>query len=251
MKLTAKLKKAISTHAKNEYPRECCGVVVGGKYIACMNISENNDQFEIDPKDLAKAEDSGEIQAYVHSHPDASGRASDLDMHQIEFHAKPWIICAYPDIEFEVYEPCGYKSPLVGRNFHHGWQDCYSLVRDFYSRELGTELANFERKDKWWEDPDHKSLYIENFADIGFYEVAEPQYGDMIVCKVGRTAHPNHAVIWLGSNSQLQSEQSEACVGSTLILHHLYNRKSIREIYTNEWRERTVKILRHRDVKND
>ena len=251
MKLTAKLKKMIIAHAKKEYPRECCGVIVDGKYMACRNIAENNDQFEICPKDLANAEDFGEIQIYVHSHPNAGTRASDLDLQQIELHGKPWIICAYPDIEFQIYEPSGYVAPLVGRNFHHGWQDCYSLVRDFYNRELGIKLENFERKDKWWEDPNHKSLYIDNFTNSGFYEVSEQQYGDMIVCKVGRTAHPNHAVIWLGNNGQFKSEYSDACVGSTLILHHLYNRKSIREIFTQEWQERTVKILRHRDVKND
>ncbi len=43
---------------------------------------------------------------------------------------------------------------------------------------------------------------------LGFYEVKEPQYGDMLVCNVGRTEHPNHAVIWLGDQWQLKSEES-------------------------------------------
>ncbi|MFY4879853.1 phage tail protein, partial [Acinetobacter baumannii] len=46
-------------------------------------------------------------------------------------------------------------------------------------------------------------------------------------------------------------EQTEHCIGSSLILHHPYNRKSVREIYGQQWHERTVKILRHRDVKNN
>src|SRR5574344_1559537 len=145
MKLTAKLKKAIRSHAEECFPRECCGVIVNDQYIACRNIAENDHQFEIHHKDLAKAEDLGEIQAYVHSHPNASARASEIDLIQIELHEKPWVICAYPDIEFQVYEPCGYKAPLVGRNYIHGIQDCYSIVRDFYERELGISLIDFER----------------------------------------------------------------------------------------------------------
>lgn len=98
-------------------------MIVNDQYTACRNIAQNDHQFEIHHKDLAKAEDVGEIQAYVHSHPNASAQASDLDLHQIELHEKPWVICAYPDLEFQLYEPFGYKAPFVGRNYHHGWQD--------------------------------------------------------------------------------------------------------------------------------
>ena len=94
------------------------------------------------------------------------------------------------------------------------------------------------------------SLYLDNYEKAGFYEVSEPQYGDMLISKVGRTEHPNHAVVWLGDNGALKSEQTEACIGSTLILHHLYERKSVREIFGQQWSERVVKIVRHRDVKN-
>ena len=250
MKLTAKLKKAILTHAEQCFPRECCGVIVSDKYIACRNVAESDQQFEMHPEDLAKAEDLGEIQAYVHSHPNASAQASELDLHQIELHEKPWVICALPDVEFQIHEPFGYKASLVGRDFYHGWQDCYALIRDFYSRELNIELLNFERDDRWWESKDHASLYLDNYENAGFYEVGEPQYGDMLICKVGRTEHPNHAVVWLGDNGALKSEQTEACIGSTLILHHLYERKSVREIFGQQWSERVVKIVRHRDVKN-
>ena len=123
MKLTARLKKAIHLHAAEMYPRECCGVIVGKEYIRCRNISNQRDTFEIHFEDLANAEDVGEIQAFVHSHPDATTRASDLDLHQIELHEKPWVICAYPDLDFAIYEPCEHRFPLIGRNYHHGWQD--------------------------------------------------------------------------------------------------------------------------------
>ncbi|MDA4973017.1 phage tail protein, partial [Acinetobacter baumannii] len=37
------------------------------------------------------------------------------------------------------------------------------------------------------------------------------------------------------------------CIGNTLILHQLHGRKSIREIYGQQWANKTVKILRHKD----
>lgn len=245
MKLTVKLKKAIQLHASEIYPEECCGVVVDDEYLRCRNISEHKDQFEIHHEDLAKAEDLGEIQAYVHSHPNASAQASELDLIQIELHKKPWVICAYPDIEFQVYEPCGYRTPLVGRNYHHGWQDCYSIVRDFYERELGIKLIDFERVDRWWESKENKSLYLDGFSEAGFIEVDQPQYGDVMLCRVGRTEHVNHAVIWLGDNGVLKSEKTEPCIGSALILHHPYGRKSVREIFGLQWQERVEKVVRY------
>lgn len=247
MKLNKKLKAAILSHAEHCFPAECCGVIVSGEYIPCRNVAEKG-QFQIHHEDLANAEDQGEIQAYVHSHPNATARASDLDLLQIELHEMPWVICAWPEVDFQVYKPCGYKAPLIGRDYHHGYQDCYSIIRDFYNRELGVQLIDFERKDDWWSDKDHKSLYLENLDAAGFYEVREPQYGDMLVCNVGRTEHPNHAVIWLGDQWQLKSEESTSCFGGPLILHHPYGRKSVREIFGQQWQERVVKIVRHKNA---
>lgn len=249
MKLTAKLKKAIQKHASEIYPEECCGVIINREYHRCENVAADaSAHFEIDPQQLAKLEDMGEIQAYVHSHPDGTALASPFDKQQIELHGKPWVICAYPDVEFQVHMPCGYVAPLIGRNYHHGWQDCYSLVRDFYQREFSIELLDFERNDKWWEEQSNASLYLENYAKAGFYEVSEMQYGDLILCKVHPTVHVNHALIWLGDNGQLKSEPTDPCFGTTLFLHHPYNQPSAREIYGKNWAERTSKIIRHKDL---
>lgn len=250
MQLTKTIQHAIIQHAAEVFPQECCGIIVKGNYLPCRNVAQGLDQFEIHHEDLADAEDLGEIEAYVHSHPNASARASELDLIQIELHQKPWVICAYPDVEFQVYAPCGYKAPLVGRNYHHGWQDCYALIRDYYQRELSLNIPNFERIDRWWEDPAHASLYLDNFRQAGFYEVDSLQRGDVLICRVGRTEHPNHAVVYLANDAELQSEQTEPCIGSALILHHPYQRKSVREVYGAQWQERVVKIVRHIDVKN-
>ncbi len=93
------------------------------------------------------------------------------------------------------FKPCGYKAPLVGRNYIHGIQDCYSIVRDFYERELGINLSDYEREDAWWESRESKSLYLDNFEKEGFVEVNDVQYGDVMMCRVGRTEH--HAIMRL------------------------------------------------------
>ena len=70
MKLTKKLKTAILKHAESEYPRECCGLIVGGNYIPCINQSTLDSQFAISPQDYVAASEQGEIVAIVHSHAD-------------------------------------------------------------------------------------------------------------------------------------------------------------------------------------
>lgn len=250
MNLSFKLKSDIEKHAKLCYPEECCGVIVNDQYFPCNNDSSNPESsFVMNQRDMDRAEDLGPIQAYVHSHPDATHFPSDYDRIKIELSGKPWVICSYPNPEFSVNEPCGYRPPLVGRNFHHGWQDCYSLIRDFYSRELNIEIPDFERKDLWWEDSTAPSLYVDNFEKAGFTQVQDYKYGDVLLFSI-RSDHSNHAAIYLDMEPNLKSEQSAPCVGGPLMLHHLYGRKSNRELISSFWQARCTHILRHRSLIN-
>lgn len=263
MKLTKQLKTDIIAHALDCYPAECCGLIiktdVGTRYLPCTNKATDNEQFSLCPKDFARAESMGEIQAIVHSHPDGGVLPSDLDKLQIEMHGVAWVIVAVSKQEwgdepsFGIYEPCGYRPPLLGRNYIHGVQDCYAIVRDFYECEFGIDLPDFERSDAWWEDENHAPLYENNFKMAGFVEVDlngsqtdSLQYGDILLCRVGRTHHINHAVIWLGDNHALKSETAPPCVGNTLILHHPYGRQSVREIFGKGWADRAHLVVRHK-----
>ena len=243
--LTKSIKKAINAHALAEYPRESCGVVVGKEYIPCKNISPDNAQFEIFPVDLVGASSEGEIKAYVHSHPDGSCEPSMPDKVQMNLHGKPWIITNGTDVA--LHKPNDYKAPLLGREYHHGLLDCFTIVKDYYQRELNININDYPRADTWWESAESKPLYLDNFKAEGFVEVDNVQKHDVILVRLGRTEHVNHALIFIGDGA-LKSEETERVIGNELILHHPYNRQSIREIYGEAWQRRAAIIVRHKDL---
>lgn len=246
--ITKPIYRAILAHAEEEYPNECCGILVSGTYIECLNTHPDpKNHFRIDPVEIKPYQ--GKIDAIVHSHPDATARLSPADKVFMEFFELPYVIIALPSKEIGVYAPCGYKAPLVGRSFIHGVLDCYGLVCDFYSRELGIDLIPFQREDNWWADPNSESLYEKHAEEAGFVKVeGDLQYGDMIVCKVEPSFFPNHALIFLGEKGSLESEEAVPCIGANLVLHHLYGRKSVREIYGDYWKTKTMFVLRHRSM---
>ena len=243
--LTAKIKKAINAHAKTEYPRESCGVIISKEYIPCKNIAADDAQFEICPYDLVGAEKEGKILAYCHSHPDGSVLPSMPDRVQMNLHGLPWIITNGSEVA--IHKPDGYQAPLLGREYHHGLMDCYSLVKDYYQRELGITLNDYERTDAWWEDAKSKPLYVDNFKKEGFVEVDTIQKHDLILCRLGRTEHINHALVFIGDGT-LKSERTEDVIGDCLVLHHPYGRDSIREIYGEQWQRRAAIIIRHKSM---
>lgn len=244
--LTKKLMREILSHAEDEYPNELCGVVSGGKYFRCRNAAKDpTKEVVMDKYDMLEFADK--IEAFVHSHPDASSRMSQSDKVQMEFFGVPYIIVGYPAGDFGFYVPTGYKAPLLGRQFYHGILDCYTLVRDFYDREMGISIPDFERADKWWEDEHSTSLYMQNFAEAGFTPVDNLQYGDVIICTVGDTKYPNHALIYLGENGKFRSEETTDTFGTNMFLHHMYGRKSTREVYGDQWKDKTKVVVRHKE----
>lgn len=249
MRLTKSLKNVISQHAWQVYPHECCGLIIDGKYRPCANISHDPaNSFEIEPSQLI----DDNIQAIVHSHPNGSSEPSEIDRVQMGLHGVDWVIVGlgvHSDGEkychIKTHRPKAYQAPLIGREYYHGTQDCYSLVRDYYSRELGINLPDFDRIDSWWEDVNHEPLYEQNFGKAGFEQVHDLQKHDVILCRVGRTHHVNHALIYLG-DGKLTSEKAPKVIGDNLVLHHPHGRLSVREIYGESWQKRTAMIVRYK-----
>ena len=70
-----------------------------------------------------------------------------------------WLVC---DDRLLKFNPV---PRLLGREFNHGVQDCYSIIRDAYHL-CGISLDDFERHDNWWYTGDN--LYLDNIPRQGF-----------------------------------------------------------------------------------
>lgn len=233
--MNAETKQAAEEHAAKEYPRESCGlvVVIKGKerYWPCQNVATEEMNFVMAPADYAAADDAGGITAVVHSHPDLKPIASMADRAAMEASGLPWHIVSYPDKVWASYEPENYEAPLIGREWCYGVLDCYALVRDWYKREWGLELGDYERHGEWW----HKGMntFADNFEKEGFV-LMEPeenlQYGDALLMQL-RSPVSNHAAVYIGDD---------------LILQHLERRLSSRDVLSGYYQKNTTHILRHR-----
>ncbi|WP_312151937.1 Mov34/MPN/PAD-1 family protein [Pseudomonas sp.] len=252
MKISQGVIDAMYAHAHEKAPEECCGLLIRAgrklRYLPLANVAASPQQeFRIAAEDWAAAEDQGDVIAVVHSHPGQSARLSPADRTSMEATALPWVIIEVREgnpVTHLVHEPTGYQAPLVGRPFHHGVLDCYTLVQDYYQRELGISLPHFEREDEWWEKG--QDLYADNFESTGFYPVDpnDLRQGDLIVMQV-RAEKANHAGVYL-ADGRLKTEPDHHPVPGG-ILHHLYGRDSKRDVFGGFWRESARFFMRHKD----
>lgn len=237
-------------HAKAEYPKECCGLIVqqgdSQVYMPCRNTSPTPESdFVINPIDIATCEDIGEIIGICHSHPDSSSRPSPTDLAKAyslhsEFPLANWLIFSWPEGDLFQFAPLTDSPPLIGRQFVHGIWDCYGLIRDYFSSELDIDIPDYERNDGWWERGE--DLYLDNFKSAGFLQVCENspealagfelKKGDVIIMQI-RSKKANHAAVY---------------VGDGMILQHMYGKLSKRDVFGGFWLRCTRMIVRHRDL---
>lgn len=229
-------------HAREESPKEACGLIVDGKYVRCKNTHGKPEQaFRIDPEDWAAAEDKGTIEAVVHSHPNGSANPSEGDKASCESLGIPWYIVSLPDCVWRHYKPTGLPLPLLGRPFIHGVVDCYTLIRDTLYLMYGVQVMDFERWDDWWKDEAGSNLYRDNYEKAGFIDPGRGKDdlhpGDMIVMSMGSSPdRPNHAGIYLGNGR---------------FIHHPVGRNSRRDKFAGYWYDIARDIRRHKDLPDE
>lgn len=252
--MKASTRNAMKEHAKHEFPREAVGFVmlIDGKeaYVPLVNLYEGNDKAIVCPKSQAAAYEKGDAVAFFHSHPNQPEQASEADLVGCEAMGLPWLIYPLNDHDGEIkfsrlitIKPNGYQAPLIGRFFYHGILDCYTLVCDYYGRELSVDLPDFERDDEWWKKGGN--LYEENFTSAGFIQVSDLRPHDVVLMSYG-TDVTNHAGVFIGDGG-LTSEQLPFSIPDSMI-HHASNRLSERVVYGGYWSTITRMILRHKDL---
>ncbi|AXF53116.1 MAG: hypothetical protein [Caudoviricetes sp.] len=262
-KLKAVTIKAIMKDAEKRYPNESCGVVIitpdnKEKYIPVDNLSKDpTEEFKMCPDGYIAAELQGEVVGIVHSHPDATTRPSAHDMavmgknREIQLMvdpdapAVPWHIVSWPEGDYRQIIP-EVPDSLLGRPFVHGVWDCWATCEAYYGKYHGLTFPKYVREDKWWEEKETTSFYEEFHEAAGFYKVNSPEPGDLIIMQIGRSYHPNHAGIYLGEAKEFEGNEY---FGNTLMLHHMYGKKSEVIVYGGQWHQRTSFILRHDGVK--
>ena len=237
MNLNQELKKEILLHAKEELPKECCGLIIVRKgrkrYKRCKNVSDvPKETFVLAINDYVKAEEEGEIIAVVHSHPFERPEPSIGDKVSCEKSNMPWYIVNPTTEQWGYLEPTGFELPLVGREFNFGIVDCYSLVRDYFKQELNIEIRDYFRNDKFWEKGN--SLYEDNYEKEGFRKVPLDSIQKHDVLLIHLEANlPNHAAIYLGEQQ---------------ILHHVQGRLSSRDILGEYYIKNTAFVARHKTL---
>jgi len=237
MNITDDIKNKILEHAKEESPKESCGLLIVKKgrvvYKKCKNIADlPKECFVLASDDYIKAEEEGEIVAVAHSHTFQPPIPSDGDKVACEKSGVPWFIVNPQTEKWGYCEPSGFELPYVGRKFQFGIIDCYSLVRDYFKKELNLQLRDYYRCDNFWEKG--QSLYEDNFMKEGFVKIPVDQIRkhDLLFMHLAANL-PNHAAIYVGDQQ---------------VLHHVQGRLSSRDILGEYYMKNIAFAARHKTL---
>ncbi len=217
-------------HAEACQPLESCGVVANGEFVPVANKATRYDTFVMDMHAYCALAREHDIEAIVHSHVYALPTASDADRAMCEATGKPWLIVAWPLGTHAVIEPSGFRAPLIGRKWAWGTHDCFGCIRDGLHDYAGLDIADFERRWKWWEEGEN--IIVEQFAEAGFDVVDDEwRHCDVIGMRIWPSRVVNHLGLFLYPD---------------VILHHPLGKLSVREVYGGVWQQATELHLRHR-----
>ncbi len=228
-------KEAALAHAKDQDPKESCGLLLNIKgkerYYPCRNLSMTAFQcFIIDPEDYIRADNTGDIIAVIHSHPVTPPVPSQSDKVACEQSGLVWHIVNPKTESWGYLKPTGYKAPILGREWAWGVTDCYTLVRDWYKEKLNIDLIDWQRPTTL-EDFNKDPMFEKCAEETGFRELKPDEKlidGDLLFMSIFSN-NLNHVAIFIDGD----------------VLHHLADRLSCIEPYSEWLLKCTGKRLRY------
>jgi proteasome lid subunit RPN8/RPN11 len=231
--LSTTVRRQVEVHAAQEYPRECCGLVIvesgRQRYVPCRNVADTDGYFSISPREYVAAEDRGEIVAVVHSHPDASPEPSDADLGACRASGLPWWILSWPGVEWRNVPTDDAGQVLAGRAFKYGASDCAAIVAEWFRREAGIELPPFPRDKITSFSCSAFREYVER-SGFASAPVDEPRRKGDVVLMQFRGDQPDHLGVIDGTGR---------------LVHHLAGRLSSRDEFVGNWADSVRAVFRH------
>ncbi len=233
----------IKKHALENQNIECCGLLLSNDIVfRCENISEIKNHFQISPTDYLKATTLGNIIAVYHSHCNGNCDFSEYDkLMANNLNLKYILYCINTD-KFKEYTPQTYKNPYIGRYFEIGKSDCFSLVREYYKKELNLDIVDCKRDINWYKTNEQKDLFDEIYSihknewikiSVGSPEIEIMKKHDAVVMRFKEDASPCHIAIYVDDGA---------------ILHHKQQQYSTIEKYSKPYQRRTAYVTRHKSL---
>jgi proteasome lid subunit RPN8/RPN11 len=218
MQLDYIAQNAFQAHVLEDYPNEAAGLVIGGKYYRCKNLSEHpTKRFKIsleERNDLVNQH--GPVQALLHSHPYT--REESKECWKIKYDPV-WPSVADQSAYLDDNCPWGIVStdgsglspilwmseeilPLIERTFAVFTADCYTAVRDWHRTNTGIVLPNMPRAFRWWEGPKGLNTLEDNLMKVEHTKVSpdKAEIGDIAVFAEGGSQVANHVGVICGNN---------------------------------------------------
>lgn len=221
-------------HSLSSKDKEICGLVVNSTYYKCTNISEDPNNFIIDPVDYARYSSLGKVTLICHSHLGESCKGTTADKHSCNAGGVTWAICSAVTGEICYLQPQITQIPLLGREYSFGTTDCWGLISDVLKYEKNIDVGRLLVTSKEWYK-NGLNILEENSEEYGFKKIkfSEAKKYDIILFKSGKSNVPNHVGILYDAGT---------------FLHHCENRLSTRDAFGGYWNKCAVAVYRHKEL---
>jgi proteasome lid subunit RPN8/RPN11 len=192
--MNKRIKNEIIKIAQSSPNEEVCGFIAfNGNDVEVIRVentaADKKDFFDINWVDYVDISSKNRILGIFHSHVNTSSEFSNDDVSLADEILIPIYVYSLVDEKMNCYIPRGIElQSFEGREFIWGFNDCYSLVRDFYKTK-GVLLEDFERDETPLKQ--NYQIFVKLAEQIGFRKIdlSEVKEGDLIVVNTGKRKH--------------------------------------------------------------